>query len=201
VSRAVDEHGRVEACSLQGVSLEFALARFEGQGTAVESYAAAKGRSGPDAAWIQQIGFVEHHHNGRLLLRGTFAGHYLDVDENDRLAQTGAGVGAVAGGLVGALLGPAGIALGLVIGGAIGAHTGTPTDTEPEPEELAEQLRASVPRSSSAIVLIAAAADVDEMVAALGDSAKDVSRRVLTEEQEAALQASVGSAPPASSEH
>jgi uncharacterized membrane protein len=183
------------------VSLEFALARFDGEGTAVEKLAAVKGRSGPDAAWMQQIGFVEHHHNDRLLLRGVFAGHYVDVDENDRIAQTGAGVGAVAGGLVGVLLGPAGIALGLLIGGAIGAHTGTPTDTEPEPEELAAKLRAAVPRSSSAVVLVATAADADEMVAALGDSAHDLTRRELTEEQEVALEAAVSLAPPASSEH
>lgn len=183
------------------VGLEVALARFDGEGTAVQKYAAAKARAEHGAAWIQEVGFVERHHDGRLLLRGTFAGHYLDVDEGDRFSQKGAGEGAIAGGLVGALLGPAGIALGLIVGGAIGAHTGAPTDTEAEPEELAEQLRAAVPRSSSAIVLVAAAADVDEMVAALGDSEQDLNRRELTEEQGAALQASLAAAPPASSEY
>ena len=58
-----------------------------------------------------------------------------------------------------------------------------------------------MPRSSSAIVLVAAAADVDEMVAALGDSEQDLNRRELTEEQGAALQASLAAAPPASSEY
>jgi uncharacterized membrane protein len=180
------------------VSLELALVRFDGEGTAVEEYSAAKGRSAGEGAWLKEIGFVEHHHNGRLLLRGRFAGHYLDVDENDRIAQKGAAKGAVAGGLFGVLLGPLGIALGVVVGGAIGAHAGTPTDTEPEPEEVAERLRSAVPRSSSALVLVAEAADVDDMVTALGDSARDLTRRELTEAQEAALQASLSSAPPTS---
>ncbi len=182
------------------MSLEFALARFRGEGTAVQSYAAAKERPGPDEAWTQKVGFVERHHSGRLLLRGTFAGHYLDVDENDRISQTGAGPGAIAGGLVGALVGPAGIALGLLIGGGIGAHVGTPTDAEAEPEQLAEQLREAVPSSSSAIVLIAETADVDEMVAALGDRVEELTRRELTAEQQATLEASLSAAPPAASD-
>ena len=168
------------ADSVSRMGLEFALARFEGEGAAVQSYAAAKDRPGPDEAWTRKVGFVERHHNGRLLLRGTFAGHYLDVDEGDRASQSGAGAGAVAGGLVGAFLGPAGIALGLIVGGSIGAHVGTATDTEAEPEELAEQLRAAVPRSSSALVLVAETADVDEMAAALGDGVQELTRRELT---------------------
>ena len=128
------------------MGLEFALARFDGEGAAVQSYAAAKDRPGPDEAWTRKVGFVERHHNGRLLLTPDVRGpDYLDVDEGDRASQTGAGAGAVAGGLVGAFLGPAGIALGLMIGGGIGAHVGSATDTEAEPEELAEQLRAAVP--------------------------------------------------------
>ncbi len=183
------------------MSLEFALARFHGEGTAVQSYAAAKDRPGPDQEWTRKVGFVERHHSGRLLVRGTFAGHYVDVDENDRFSQTGAGPGAVAGGLVGALIGPAGIALGLLIGGGIGAHVGTPTDTEAEPEELAEQLRAAVPNSSSAIVLVAETADVDEMAAALGDRVAELTRRELTAQQQAALEAALATAPPAADDY
>jgi uncharacterized membrane protein len=189
------------ADTVGSMSLEFALAQFHGEGTAVQSYTAAKDRPGPDEAWTRKVGFVERHHNGRLLLRGTFAGHYLDVDEGDRASQTGAGAGAVAGGLVGAFLGPAGAALGLMIGGGVGAHVGTATDTEAEPEELAEQLRAAVPRSSSAIVLIAGTADVDEMVAALGDGVVELTRHKLTAEQQAALEASLGTAPPAANDY
>lgn len=180
------------------MSLEFVVAQFEGEGAAVQRYAAAKEHSGRDARWTQEVGFVERHHNGRLLVRGTFAGHYLDVDESDHVSQKGAGEGAVAGGLVGALLGPAGIALGLLLGGLAGAQVGNPSDTEAEPGELAEQLRTAVPRSSSAIVLIADTADAEEMLAALGDAVGGVVRQTLTDAQAAALEASLEAAPPAS---
>jgi uncharacterized membrane protein len=181
------------------VSLDLAVVQFDGEEAAVRSYTAAKDRA-PDAPWTRELGFVDHHHSGRLVMRGVFAGHYLDVDESDRVSQKGAGRAAVTGGLVGVLLGPPGIAVGLVVGGVLGAELGAPTDTEPEPELLAEQLRAAVPRSSSAIVLIAASADVDEMLAALGDGARRVIRRTLTTDETAALEASLRAAPPAASE-
>jgi hypothetical protein len=75
-------------------------------------------------------GFVERHHDGRLLLRGTFAGHYLDVDEEDRVSQKGAGEGAATGGLVGVLLGPPGIAVGLLLGALVGANVGGTHEVE-----------------------------------------------------------------------
>jgi uncharacterized membrane protein len=181
------------------VSVDVAVAQFDGEGTAVNVYAAAKERS-PDASWTQKVGFVERHHSGRLLLRGTFAGHYLDVDEVDHVSQKGTGEGAVAGGVVGVLLGPPGIALGLVVGGLVGSQVGSGNEPEVEPEALAEQLRAAIPKSSSAIVLIAQAPEVDEMVAALGDGAHDIVRRTLTDAEVAGLEASLAEAPPASSE-
>jgi uncharacterized membrane protein len=189
------------------MSLDLAVVKFEGEDTAVRSYAAVKARVG-DAAWLHEVGFVEHHPSGRLVLRGTFAGHYLDVDESDRVSQTGAGIGAVAGGLVGVLLGPPGIAVGLLVGGIAGAELGSPTDTEPEEDAkaLAKELRATVPRASSAIVLIAAPADADEMLAAFGEDGRELGedakpvRRTLSAEETDALEASLQAAPPAASE-
>ena len=182
------------------MSLDVAVAQFDGEGTAVRRYAAAREGPGTDPPWTHKVGFVEHHRSGRLLLRGTFAGHYLDVDESDRVSQKGAGEGAVAGGLVGALLGPPGLAVGLTVGAIVGSRAGKPSDVEAEPEALVGQLRAAVPRSSSAIVLISDPPDVDEMVAALDAGAQGIARQTLTPEQQAALEVSLGSAPPASSE-
>jgi uncharacterized membrane protein len=179
------------------VSLDLAVVQFDGEGTAVKRYADAKAGRGPDPVWSQKVGFVERHHNGRLLIRGTFAGHYLDVDESDHVSQSGAGEGAVAGGLVGVLLGPAGIAVGIALGGVIGSQVGDPTEVETEPQAFAEQLRAAVPKSSSAVVLIADAPDVDEMVAALGPHAQNTERRTLTPEQTEALDAALRDAPAA----
>jgi len=181
---------------LRRVSLDFVVVQFNGEGTAVQRYAAAKESPGGDARWMQEIGFVEHHHNGRLILRGVFGGHYVDVEESDHVSQKGAAEGAVAGGVVGALLGPPGIALGVVVGGIVGSQVGTPSDVEDEPGALVDQLRVAVPRSASAVVLIAAAPDADEMLAVLGEGAQGVVRETLTTDQQAKLEASLGSAPP-----
>jgi uncharacterized membrane protein len=182
------------------VGPELAVVRFDGEGTAVQRYAAARDGTDGEARWAREVGFVEHHRHGHLLLRGTFAGHYVDVDESDRVSQKGAGEGAVAGGLVGVLLGPPGIALGLLVGGILGSQAGTASDSEAEPELLADRLRDAVPRSSSAIVLIAPAADVDEMLAALGHSAQKVTRRTLSADESAQLELALSAAPPAQPE-
>jgi uncharacterized membrane protein len=183
------------------VSLDFAVAQFDGEGTAVQRYSAAKGRTTrEDARWMREVGFVERRHNGHVRLRGTFAGHYLDVDESDRIDQKGAAEGGVAGGLIGVLGGPPGIAVGLLVGSLIGAQAGAADEVETEPQALADLLREAVPVGSSAVVLIAQAPDVDEMVAALSDGARGVSRQTLTAEQGAELELSLSTAPPASPE-
>jgi uncharacterized membrane protein len=177
------------------VSLDLAVVQCAGEEGAVEAYSAAKERAG-DAPWLQAVGFVEHHHGERLVLRGVFAGHYLDVDGSDRVSQKGAGVGAATGGLIGVLIGPPGIAVGILVGGLLGAELGAPSDTDTEPEGLVEQLRAAVPASSSAIVMIDAPARVDEMLAALGDRAQGIIRRTLGDDETSALEASLRTAPP-----
>jgi uncharacterized membrane protein len=182
------------------VGLDLAVVRFDGEGTAVQRYAAARDRSDGEARWAREVGFVEHHAHGHLLLRGTFAGHYVDVDESDHVSQKGAGEGAVAGGLIGVLLGPPGIALGLLVGGILGSQAGAASDSEAEPQLLADRLRDAVPRSASAIVLIAPAGDVDEMLAALGERVQEVTRRTLSADEAAQLELALSAAPPASPE-
>ena len=183
------------------MSLDLAVVRFAGEGTAVEKYAGARDGSrsrfarGPAPRWTRGVGFVERHHNGRLLMRGTFAGHYVDVDESDDVSQKGAGEGAASGGLLGVLLGPPGIAVGLLVGALAGAHFGGSKELEAEPQALTASLRDAVPRSSSAIVMIAAPDEVDELLAALGESAQDVVRRTLTDDEVTALEASLSPAP------
>jgi hypothetical protein len=183
-------------------NLEVAVVRFEGENKAVEAYAAARDavpylRSSERPRWTHDVGFVERHHSGRLLMRGTFAGHYLDVDEGDRVSERGAGDGAAAGGLIGVLGGPPGIAVGLLAGGLIGGNAASPDRVEWEPAALAERLRDAVPRSFSAIVMFAAADQVDEMVAAVGGGAQGTVRRPLTDEEASALEAALRDAPTA----
>jgi uncharacterized membrane protein len=171
--------------------------RFQGGGSATETFVAARDRSGGDAPWTRQVGLVEHHHNGHLVLRGTFAGHYVDVDEALHVSERGAGEGFAGGAVIGVLLGPPGLAVGMTVGALVGSQLGEPSETDPEPQLLVDQLRTAVPRSGSAIVVIASAHDVDEMLTAIGDSGGQVIRQTLTTDQSAALQASLSETPAA----
>ena len=178
---------------------DFVLSSFDGVNSAAEAFAAARGRSGSGARWTSEVGFVEHHDNGHLVLRGTFAGHYVDTDEALHTSERGAGEGALTGAVIGTLLaGPLGFAVGTVIGGTVGSQVGKPSERDAKPEPLAERLRAAVPRSGSAIVLIAQAGDVDEMIAALGAGAGQLTRRALTDDEIAAVQTALSGLPAAS---
>jgi uncharacterized membrane protein len=176
------------------VPLDLAAVRFHGQATAVSRYEAARERTG-DAPWTRRVGFVERHHDGRLLVRGVFAGHYVYVDEDDRVSQAGAAEGGVAGALVGALLGPPGLAVGLTIGAVIGSQGGSPTDGETEPESLVARLREVVEPSSSAIVTVAPRTEIDEMLAALATDGTSVMRRTLSTGEQSALADSLVATP------
>jgi uncharacterized membrane protein len=180
------------------MDLDFALMSFQGINSAVEAFAAARDRS-PGAAWTSEVGFVEHHESGHVVLRGTFAGHYVDVDEALHVSGRGTTEGATAGAVIGTLLGgPLGLAVGTVSGGILGSQLGEPSETDPEPQQLVERLRAAVPCSGSAIVLIAPAKDVDEMIRSIGDTGAQVIRRGLTSEEAAGVQASLSASPAAS---
>lgn len=180
------------------MDLDFALLSFEGVNSAAKAYAAARDQSSSAATWAQQVGFVEHHENGHLVLRGSFAGHYVDVDEALHVSQRGAAEGWAVGAVIGALLGPVGFAVGTVAGATIGSQLGKPSESDPEPQLLADQLRSAVPRSGSAIVAVADAHDVDAMLAAIGESSAQLIRRTLRPDEASALQASLSAAPAAS---
>ena len=181
------------------MSLDFALLSFDGVNSAAEAFAAARDRSGAAAPWAREVGFVEHHENGHLVLRGTFAGHYVDADEGLHVSERGTAEGWALGAVIGVLLGgPPGFAVGMVAGATIGSQVGEPSATDPEPQQLADRLRAAVPRSGSAIVLIADAHDVDKLLEGVGESGARVTRKTLTPDEAAALQASLGASPAAS---
>lgn len=181
------------------MGLDFALLSFDGVNSAADAFAASRDRAGPTPPWTSEVGFVEHHESGKLVVRGAFAGHYVDFDEALHVSEGGAGEGVAAGAVIGTILaGPVGWAVGIVTGATIGSQVGKPSETDAEPQPLAEQLRAAVPRSGSAIVSIADARDVDEMIAAIGDVGAQVMRRALTPEEVADVQASLSASPAAS---
>ena len=178
--------------------IEFALLQFDDVTAAEEAFADARSRSARDAPWIRQVGLVEHHHNGHWVLRGTFAGHYLDVDEALHVSERGSVEGFAAGAALGALLGPPGLAAGMVLGAMIGSQTAQPTEHDHEPRLLSEQLRARLPHSGSAIALITETSDVDDMLSAIGEIHGNITRVSLTAAEIGSLETSLRSTPLAS---
>jgi uncharacterized membrane protein len=149
------------------------------------------------APWLEELALVERRHKGRIVIRGTFAGHYLDVDDSADPMGRDTAIGAITGALVGAAFGWFGLPVGLVAGGAIGGLV----QAEHIPElhgELFDEIRADVPQRSSAVILLAAPGHVDEMVAAFDGSGARLTRRTLSSETVAALEAAVAQAPLAS---
>ena len=180
------------------MTLDLAVLSFAGTNGAVLAFDTARERSSASAAWVRQIGFVEHHGNGHLVLRGTFAGHYVDIDEAIHVSQRGAAEGWAIGGVIGVLAGPLGLVIGMVLGALVGSLVGKPTEVDPEPQALADELRAAVPRGSSAMVVIANAPDVDALLAAVHDPRAHITRKTLTPDEAAAIQTSLREAPEAS---
>lgn len=166
---------------------EFALVAFHGVNTAAEAFAAARDQAEPAERWPAQVGLVERHKDGHLVLRGEFAGHYLDVDEAMHLSEPGAERGWAIGGLIGLLLTPAGFAAGNVLGAMVGSQVGYPTETDADPKLLTERLRETVPAPGSAVILVADTQTVDALAMALGTGQRHVTRRTLSEKELAEL--------------
>jgi len=61
-------------------ALDIAVVTFDGVVGAERAFAAVREDAGADP-WLNEIAFVEHHHRDRIVVRGTFAGRYLDVEE------------------------------------------------------------------------------------------------------------------------
>jgi uncharacterized membrane protein len=175
--------------------LEFAVIVYQHTGGAEQAYSRAPSEV-DGVAWAQEIAFVEHHRHDRLLVRGTFAGHYVDADDAQELLGRGTAEGAIAGGAVGLLFGPAGLAVGIVGGGM----TGSLAQEHPETRlrsAFFNELRSEVPEGSSALVMMAAPEHVDAMVAAVEGSNGRVVRHQLTPEAAAALRDAVADSPEA----
>ena len=99
--------------------LELAIMVFDHPSGADHAYADVLGDSG-DAPWMHEIALVEHHRHDRIVVRGTFAGRYVDIDEEGDVIGKRTAEGALTGAVVGAIFGPPGFAAGIVAGGATG---------------------------------------------------------------------------------
>jgi uncharacterized membrane protein len=178
------------------MSVDLAVLVFEHVDGAERAFADARERA-LDAPWIDEVAFVERRRRGRIVIRGTFAGRYLDVDDTGDALGRDTVIGTLTGALVGAAFGWFGFAAGLVAGGMVGALV----EAEHIPRlegDLFDELRADVPDGCSAVILLAAAEHVDAMIVAFDGLGGRLVRRTLPDELLAALTAAVAGSPPAS---
>ncbi len=175
--------------------MDFALMVFEHTGGAEHAYGDAVSQASGEP-WAQEVAFIEHHRRDRIVVRGTFAGHYVDADDEADFIGRKTAEGAVAGGAAGLLFGPAGLAVGLVAGGMAGGvaneHSGPRLRSA-----LFDELRDEVPEGSSAVILMARPEDVDAMVSALESHRGRLVRHHLTPEGAEVLTSAVAGSPSA----
>jgi uncharacterized membrane protein len=173
---------------------ELAVLTFDHIEGAERAYADARGRAN-DARWLREVVFVECHRHGRIVVRGTFAGHYLDVDDVGDAIGRDTAVGAVAGAVVGLAFGPPGFAAGLVGGGIAGGVHESAIHTPEESGALFDEIRRDVPEGSSGIVALVSAQDSAALIEALHERAVRLTHHRLSDAEAAALEEAVAQAP------
>src|SRR3954470_17376678 len=175
------------------MSLDLALLVFDRIEGAERAYAAMLETAGRPS-WVHEVSFVEHHRHDRIVVRGTFAGRYVDVDERGDVIGKRTGEGALTGAVAGAVFGPPGFAVGLVAG----ATAGGLSESEHAPhlhDAFMDELRSEVPQKSSALLLLAAPEHVDAMVASLDGHGGRLVRHHLSAEAALALEDAVAGHP------
>jgi uncharacterized membrane protein len=177
------------------MSLDLALMIFDRVEGAERAYSNVIGAS-HDAPWVHEIAFVEHHRHDRIVVRGTFAGRYVDLDDQGDVIGRRTAEGALTGAVAGAFFGPPGFAAGIVVGGAAGGLS----ESEDAPhlhDALVDDVRSEVPEKSSAVLLLASPEHADAMVAAFDGSGGRLVRHHLSPDAAQALESAVAGRPPA----
>jgi uncharacterized membrane protein len=175
------------------MSLDLALMVFDHVEGAERAYADVMAASA-GAPWVHEIAFAEHHRHDRIVVRGTFAGRYVDVDDEGDLLGKRTAEGALTGAIVGAFFGPPGFAVGLVAGGTAGGID----EAHHVPhlhDAFLDDVRAEVPEKSSAILLLAGPDHVDAMVAAFEGHGGRLVRHHLSPEDARSLEGAVAGRP------
>lgn len=174
--------------------LDLAIVVFDHTEGADHAYARVL-EGAADAPWIHHVALVEHHRHDRIVVRGTFAGRYVDIDERGDVIGRRTGEGALTGAVVGLFFGPMGLAVGLVGGGV----TGGLVQEHKAPQlhdAFIDEVRAGVPERSSGVLLLAGPEHVDAMFAAFEGGHGRFVRHHLTPETALALERAVAGSPP-----
>src|SRR5215218_2279991 len=126
------------------MSLDLALMVFDHIEGAERAYAHVLETSG-QPVWVHELAFVEHHRDDRVVVRGTFAGRYVDVDERGDVIGRRTAEGALTGAAAGFLFGPAGLAVG-IIGGATAGRLSEAERAPQLHDAFLDDVRAEVPQ-------------------------------------------------------
>jgi uncharacterized membrane protein len=180
---------------MEADGVDFAAMVFEHTGGAEEAYSRAPASVG-GVAWAREVAFVEHHRRNRIIVRGTFAGRYVDADDELEFIGAKTAEGVVAGGAVGLLFGPAGLAVGLV-GGGLAGGVAQERNSPHLRSAFFDEVRREVPEGDSAVIMMAAPDHVDAMVAALEGRGGRLVRHHLSVEEAKALENAVADDPEA----
>ncbi|MFL5861912.1 MAG: DUF1269 domain-containing protein [Solirubrobacteraceae bacterium] len=180
--------------SIEEDGFDFALMVFHHPEGAERAYSRVPAVG--DVAWARQIAFVEHHRRNRIVVRGTFAGRYVDADDEQEFVGRRTVEGVVAGGAVGLLFGPAGLAVGLVGGGMVGG-VGQERSSPHLRSAFFDAIRSEVPEGASAVVMLADPAHVEAMVNALDGQGGRLVRHHLSAQDAQALEQAVAGDPEA----
>ncbi len=175
--------------------LDFALMEFGHTEGAEEAYSRAP-RSVDGVAWADQVAFVEHHRRNRMIVRRTFAGRYVDADDELEFVGKKTAEGAIAGAAIGLFGGPVGLAVGLV-GGGLAGGVAQERHSPHLRGAFFDELRREVPEGSSAVLMMASPDHVDAMVSALEGQGGRVVRHHLSAEEAKALEDAVADDPTA----
>jgi len=185
--RVIEQHGQ---CRDESLPLDVGVARFSGRDGAERAFAEARDRD-PGADWMGEAAFVEVHRDGRMVVRGSVASHYVDIDGEADAIGRDTGIGAA----FGLLLGPPAFAAGLVGGATVGGTVETRRGSVPSGAAV-DAIRAQVPEGSSAVVVVSDGGRVQAMYNALGEAAETFEHYLLTPQAEAELRSSLAQAPP-----
>jgi len=175
------------------MSLDLALVVFRHVEGAERAYAAVQYAS-RDEPWVHELAFVEHHRHDRVVVRGTFAGHYVDLDERGDVIGKRTGEGALTGAVAGFCFGPMGLAVGLVAGASAGGMRES-AHAPRQHDALLDEVRADVPEKASALLLLASPEHVDTMLAAFEEHGGRVVRHHLSTDVALALEEAIAGRP------
>jgi uncharacterized membrane protein len=174
---------------------DFALVVFDHTGGAEQAFSRAP-RSVDGVVWSNEIAFVEHHRRNRIVVRGTFAGRYVDADDEQEFTARKTAEGALAGGAAGLLFGPAGLAAG-VLGGGLAGGVAQDRASPRLRSAFFDEVRREVPEGCSAVVMLGPTDHVDAMVKALDGLGGRLVRHRLSAHEARALENAVSRDPKA----